>query len=390
MFDFGLFIVLLIALAFGWSLGKYGEPRIFKWRCPNSDDYFKGLNYLINDQADVAVESFIEQLEVTPKTLEMHLSIGSILRRKGELDRAIRIHQNLINSQSLGDKEICLAQIELARDFYASGILDRAENILLDLSGRSELFRIDAQLLLISVYRDERSWHKAINIGNALRKQFSSGKEVATVQQQQKLSKALAHFCCELAEEALIESTTIDVQDFIAKALAYDSGCVRANLLAAKAAILAGNESKAKRYLLDVALQDESFFSEAVDVLATFSVDAETLQSVTNIQYKTPSHSGLMYMISANKQLFGDEQAEQVLKNELVSNPSFSGLNQYLELKSTTINDETNDLVKAVLQRLHPIRVNYECLHCGFRGSQMHWLCPSCKQWGEIRQRYGL
>jgi lipopolysaccharide biosynthesis regulator YciM len=165
---------------------------------------------------------------------------------------------------------------------------------------------------------------------------------------------------------------------------------VRANLLAAKAAILAGNEFKAKRYLLDVALQDESFFSEAVDVWLTFSVDAETLQSIAKIQCKTPSHSGLMYMISANKQLFGDEQAEQVVKNELVSNPSFSGLNQYLELKSSTLNDETNDLLKVVLERLHPIRANYECLHCGFRGSQMHWLCPSCKQWGEIRQRYGL
>ena len=129
-----LYVVLVLALAIGWWLGKYGLPNLpFSWQRPRSHQYLKGFTYLINEQSDAAVDSFLSQLDVNPKTLEMHIAIGSMLRRKGELERAIRIHQNLLESATLSDAELSLAQLELARDFYSAGILDRVENILSDM-----------------------------------------------------------------------------------------------------------------------------------------------------------------------------------------------------------------------------------------------------------------
>lgn len=390
MFDFALFGILLVALAFGWSLGKYGPPRIFLGRKASSEDYLKGLTYLINEQSDVAVEGFIDQLEVTPQTLEMHLSIGGILRRKGEFDRAVRIHQNLIDSRSLGEREINIAQLELARDFYSAGILDRAETILLDLIDRSLLLRADSQQLLLVVYQDERSWLKAINIASQLRKQYALEKDARSSLQQLKVTKALAHFSCEIAEEKLTDGALIDAQTWVDKAINYDMNCVRANLLEAKLAILNHNESKAKKSLLAVAKQDSSLFSEAAEQLATLSFDDDTLKNVAAIQKLTPSFSGFMYVVAANQQLYGISQAEQFVRQELASHPSLIGLSTYLQLRPNSFEDDTGSVFKTVLQGLLQRRSRYYCLHCGFRGIQMHWLCPSCKQWGEIRQRYGL
>jgi len=392
MFDLALFVTLFVALAFGWALGKFGTPRrINFWRRPRSEAYLKGLTYLINEQSDAAVDSFISQLDVSPKTLEMHLSIGSLLRRKGEIDRAIRIHQHLIDSSALGEREVSIAQLELARDFYSAGILDRAESILCDLVGRSSLLREDAQKLLLSVYRDERSWSKALAVATDLRKQQASKKDGESVRQQVVMTKIIAHFCCELAEESIADGEFDSAYNYIGRALKYDSDCVRATLLKARLLGVEGEEQRAKTLLLGVAHQDSSLFSEAAEELLNLSMDVQTLQKVTQLHQESASYSGLLYLVEANRELNGQAVLSELIKQELDLRPSLIGLNLYLDVTSQASESSvSHEVVRAVLNGLSQRRARYICHHCGFHGNQMHWLCPSCKQWGEIRQRYGL
>jgi len=381
-----LYVVLVLALAIGWWLGKYGLPNLpFSWQRPRSHQYLKGFTYLINEQSDAAVDSFLSQLDVNPKTLEMHIAIGSMLRRKGELERAIRIHQNLLESATLSDAELSLAQLELARDFYSAGILDRVENILSDMVNRDSLYRQEALHLLLDVYRDLQQWQDALDTANILRRLLSSAEEIKG------LSDAMAHYCCQLAEEAIEQSHDADGEKCLAKAFSYDANCVRASILKARLIRKTAGEAQAKQQLLCVADQDVSLFSESVVELELLSFEQETLQAVDRVHQHQPSQSSFIYLYKAISALQDEAAAQQFLLREVSARPSLTALDTYLERQPVEkTNAEVRGVVRHTLQAMLARRDRYVCRNCGFRGNQMHWLCPKCKRWGEIRQRYGL
>lgn len=381
-----MFVALLLALAIGWWLGRYGLPRFsHPWIRPRSQQYLKGFTYLINEQSDAAVDSFLAQLDVNPKTLEMHIAIGTMLRRKGELDRAIRVHQNLLESRSLNASELSLAQLELARDFYSAGILDRVEGILCDMINGGTRYKEEALHLLLDVYRDLQQWQDALDTANTLRKVSPSAAAIKG------LSEAMGHYCCQLAEESLEKDNTNEAERHIANALSYDPGCARATILAASIAVGVEGEAVAKRALYKVADQDVSLFSEAVKVLERLPVDETSLHVVQQAHQRYPSQSAFLYLYQATDTLQGEAASQQLLLDEVSTHPSLTALDTYLARQPVEkTNAEVRGVVRHTLQSILSRRDRYLCRHCGFRGSQLHWLCPKCKRWGEIRQRYGL
>lgn len=381
-----LYALLVLALGIGWWLGKYGWPHwSMPWRRPRTKQYLKGLTYLINEQSDAAVDSFLAQLDVNPKTLEMHIAIGSMLRRKGELDRAIRIHQNILESGSLNTKEMSLAQLELARDFYSAGILDRVETILLDMIQRGARYQIEAHNLLLNVYRDLQQWQDALDTAVTLRRLSISATEL------KKLSEAMGHYCCELALEAIEQHQIRLAESHLQQALLYHPSCVRATIMAATLAEGIEGVEAAKQRLYKIVEQDVSLFSEAINVLATMEVDEATIQVVRSAHQLHPSLSAFQYLYAATCSQAGEEAAQQFLLEEVSTRPSITALDRYLEHQPLNkTNQDVRGIVRHTLQRILTRRDRYVCRHCGFRGSHMHWLCPKCKRWGEIRQRYGL
>lgn len=381
-----LYFVLLLALAIGWWLGRHGLPTwSLSWRRPRTKQYLKGLTYLINEQSDAAVDTFLAQLDVTPKTLEMHIAIGSMLRRKGELDRAIRVHQNILESQALSAKELSLAQLELARDFYGAGILDRVETILLDMVQQGSRYQVEAHQLLLKVYRDLQQWQDALDCAVTLRRLMSSASDI------KELSEAMGHYCCELALEAIEAKQLQRAEKHLDDALTYDPNCVRATILAATLAT--GNEGivSAKQRLFKIVEQDISLFSEAINVLATMPVDDEALHIIEQAHHQYPSLSAFKYVLAATQARGSEQAVQQFLQGEVSARPSITALDCYLAFQPVDkTNQEVRGVVRQTLKSIMSRRDRYACRYCGFRGRQMHWLCPKCKRWGEIRQRYGL
>ncbi|MDH5617763.1 MAG: hypothetical protein OEZ11_03910, partial [Gammaproteobacteria bacterium] len=183
----GLFLLLAAA---GWVIGRFGERDDEDPPPPLNIDYLKGLNFLLNEQTDQAVEHFLRMVRVDDRTIETHFALGSLFRRRGEVDRAIRIHQNIIARPDLASEQRDQALYSLAKDYLAAGLLDRAEKLFVRLSEGSR-FQVQASEALCRIYEQERDWDKAIDAGKRL--EVLGGRSLAL---------QIAHYYCELAEAA--------------------------------------------------------------------------------------------------------------------------------------------------------------------------------------------
>ena len=170
----GLFLLLAAA---GWALGRFGERDEVEGAAPPLNiDYLKGLNFLLNEQTDQALEHFMKMVRVDDKTIETHFALGSLFRRRGEVDRAIRIHQNIIARPDLPAEQRDQAYASLAKDYLRAGLLDRAENMFVRLAEGSR-FQVEALEQLCRIYEQEKEWQKAIDAGQRL--EVLSGKSLA-------------------------------------------------------------------------------------------------------------------------------------------------------------------------------------------------------------------
>lgn len=192
-----LFLLLPLAAFSGWYIARRGSERSSGARVSElSTNYFRGLNYLLNEQQDKAIEVFLKLADINSNTVETHLALGNLFRRRGEVDRAIRVHQNLIARPNLEDSEKTVALLELGEDYMRAGLLDRAEILFTDLVAMNALAP-PALKHLISIYQHERDWRKAIE--QACRLEEVSGESQGTI---------IAQFYCELAEQAFAQGDT--------------------------------------------------------------------------------------------------------------------------------------------------------------------------------------
>ncbi len=380
-----LLLLLPLAAASGWLAAKRSERSRERNLHAQGPAYFKGLNYLLNEQPDKAIDVFIQMLEVDSDTVETHLALGNLFRRRGEVERAIRIHQNLIARPALSRDHRAQALLELGQDYLRAGLLDRAENLFEELA-ESSLYQQQALRNLLVIYEREKEWEKCLQVSDRL--------ESLTGEQ---LLKERAHYHCELAEKARGIKDFALASKHLKKAQALDRACVRASILLGEMEQDAGDHRAAIRAFQRVAQQDPAYMSEILSALVNsykqLDRGSELREYLEQVYKRNQGYSEALAMTEIIREREGDEAAVSFLTGHLQEHPNLEGLERLLKLPlkgdmgaATEILNMLRELMKKLLEEQHA----YQCLSCGFSAKAMHWQCPSCHTWSSIKPAHAL
>jgi len=383
-----LWLLLPVAALSGWWIGRR-TPRSQRAPLPCQDintEYFRGLNFLLNEQPDKAIEVFIRMVEVDNETVETHLALGNLFRRRGEVDRAIRIHQNLIARPTLDMEQRGLALLELGQDYMRAGLLDRAEGILREVDEKYPAHSVRALRLLLEIYQQEKEWESAIEIARRLEKATRASRR-----------SEIAQFECELAEAAIAEGDPGRAQQHVKLALAADRDCARATMLSGRLLLESGHVRQALRTLRRIGDQDPMLIPEALPMIRdAFERLGDRKGYADYLDALVEKGAGISVVLERASQLRhdeGDEAAKAYLADHLARRPTLRGLACMVELDlglSDGENRENLELLKRFMQQLLEKKPRYRCRHCGFEGQNMHWRCPSCKKWDTVRPVQGV
>jgi lipopolysaccharide biosynthesis regulator YciM len=376
--DFDLWWLLPIPAVFfalGWIAARIDIKHLLRESRALPLTYFRGLNFLLNEQPDKAIESFIEVVKVDPQTIDLHFALGSLFRRQGEIDRAIRMHQNLLDRADLPADKRTMATYELAQDFHRAGLLDRAEELFTKLNG--SVFEHPALGYLISIYETEKDWAKAIAATRRM-------EEIA----KQPYFKEIAQYHCELAQAALLKADYAKAAADLDAAFAAYRGCARGTLLAGDAQAQQGRPAEAIAAWQKIESQNPAFLSLVAERLADAyrrtGQPEQGLRVLKSYQAQTPSLDILNTVFALTLAQEGPAAAGALIKDELARNPTLLGLDRLLEAQLLAAPAERRhdlELVKQLVGQ-HIKRLGmYKCEHCGFRAKQYYWRCPGCGKW---------
>lgn len=374
-------LLIPAAAAIGWLAGRRGGEIKGGARVSRlSNTYFRGLNYLLNEQQDKAIEIFLQIAEVDKDTVETQFALGHLFRRRGEVDRAIRLHQSLVARNGLSEEQKTRAVLALGEDYMRAGLLDRAETLFTDLV-QMGVHAPQALRQLIAIYQAERDWHKAIE--HALRYEQTSGEP---------MGKVIAHFHCELAEKARLENRNDKARERIADAYSTDSHCVRAGVIEGRLELSEGNDAAAIRAFERVARHDIDYLPEIMaPLLACYERRGELARARGFLQEMIEHYPGISPVLALAQMIQRDEDvgaAQQFLARQLQQRPSVRGEAAFIDLSlENPANDADESLrtLKQITDQLVVRTNSYRCQRCGFGARAHHWQCPSCKQWGTIK-----
>lgn len=379
-------VLLFIAVVSGWLLGRRSvQSEKDKTRIALHPDYFKGLNYVLNEQPDKAIEVFVKMLEVDSETVETHLALGNLFRRRGEVDRAIRIHQNLIARPSLENEQRAMALLELGMDYMRSGLLDRAESLFNELIEMG-VYRKQAYRELLEIYQQEKDWEKAI----------STARKLENVSAES-LAHVIAQFYCEQASDFLKDGKETQFREQIKKALNNDPDCVRASIMTGEQEWSSGNVEKALKAYSKVESQDIDFIPVVImpmhECYQKLNRLDEFVGFLQNITEQTGSITGLLTLVRLIAARDGHEEATKFITAELKKRPSVRGVDRLLEFVLHNTDGETRDsimTIKDLTGELLKDRSAYRCSQCGYEAKILHWQCPGCKNWSSVKPIYGI
>lgn len=380
------FLLLPVAATCGWWMGRHHshkETTVLPTLQLHSD-YFKGLNYLINDQPDKAVDIFIKLLSVDGDTVETHLALGSLFRRRGEVDRAIRVHQNLIARPQLEKSHRLQALSELGQDYLRAGVLDRAERLFLELVDAGEENQSSLRFLL-HIYQQEKEWDKAISVAQKLK---TLGEPMSSV---------IAQYNCELAEKELQKNNIISALDYIKKATSSDAECVRANLIRAQLEMKRGDDRKAIICYQRAIAQDAAYVSEMVqplmDCYIRLNKEEEGIDFLKSILVQHSSANLALIIADYFRKKHDDKTAIEFIAHQIRQYPSLRGLAYLVNIYLVNALGDTREklmILDNFIQKLVSDKPAYRCTQCGFSGKNIYWLCPSCHHWNTVRPIQGL
>jgi len=374
-----LWLLLPLAAASGWWAARRDAQRKTKEKSPFPTGYYRGVNYLLNEQPDKAIELFTRMLEVNTETVETHLALGSLFRRRGEVERAIRIHQNLMARPALAQEYRTLALYELAQDYFKAGLLDRAEGLFLELCESREHAEASLRSLL-QIYEQEKDWSRAISIAQRLLHYANEPTRVL-----------LAQYHCELAEQQLHSGLQRDADDTLARAMQYDPRCVRVRLLNGRLFQARGAMQKAINEWQSIEHQNPVFMEEIVEELAdTFhriNDDAGLEQYLSGLFSRHPGERTLLVLADVMSRRGASQEASQLVRNYLRDHASTALLAWLMSQpvssgRPALVQDE---VISTALERMSDTRRVYQCERCGYRGTTLHWQCPACQSWSLTR-----
>jgi lipopolysaccharide biosynthesis regulator YciM len=383
MLEILLVFLLPVAAWAGWQSARisarHGEKRRSRQL---SNRYFQGLNYLLNEQPDKAIRLFTQLAEVNRDTVETHLALGSLFRRRGEVDRAIRLHQNIISKRNLDEQQRTMALLELGEDYMRAGLFDRAEKLFSELVERN-IQAPSALRNLLDIYQQEKEWDRALDIARRLEKS-----------DPQPLGASMSHFCCELADAALKAGETEVARKHLGLAKRYDPESVRAEMIAARIATISGDHAGAMECYERIAELDDDYLHEIIAPYFESAAQCDRLPHARSRLADWAEHYDgvgvLLRQATFVEQEQGGAAAAEYLGGNLLQRPSVRGLKRLLELRDEAPPGVIEQVLESIADGLLKSQSVYRCSHCGFSGQQHHWQCPSCKQWGTTRVIRGV
>ncbi len=377
---FWLFLLLPVAALSGWVIGRRGGERHSDSQVSRlSTTYFRGLNYLLNEQPDKAIELFLHIAELDKDTFETQVALGHLFRRRGEVDRAIRLHQGLVQRSDLNDQQKVQALLALGEDYMRSGLLDRAETVFTDLA-KIDQRAPQALKHLIGIYQSERDWPKAIE--NASRYETVTGEP---------MGKLIGQFECELADRLRASGDADGARAAIARAYAADSNSVRAGMLEGRIELDAGNDAAAIRAFERAARHDSDYLPEILPaLLPAYDRVGDQPGARRFLSEMSEHYRGISPVLALTKLVEAEDgvpAARNYLAQQLKDRPSVRGEAALIDLTLAEGDDEVRTLtdLKHITDQLLVRNPSYRCNRCGFGARSHHWQCPSCKEWGTIK-----
>lgn len=364
-----------VFFALGWIAARVDIRHVIAESRSLPSGYFKGLNFLLNDQPDKAIDAFIEILKLDPETVELHFALGNLFRRRGETERAIRVHQNLLARADLDAENKSHARYELGRDYLKAGLLDRAEETFHLLADSQ--YAAQAGRALLEIYQREKEWPRAIAAAEALQQSGAGGRQ-----------KEIAQFYCELAQDELVHTHPDAAMAMLDKALAADRNNVRATILTGDVLQSKGDTEGALLAWRRVEHQSVPHVALVAQRLMDGYRKVGRAQEGVNLLKaylaEAPSIDLLEVVFKAVLELYGVAAANQLVSDELRRTPTLLGLDKLLEARLMSAPPEVRpdlsvvqNLVHSYTQRL----ARYRCSHCGFKARQFYWQCPGCNHW---------
>ena len=380
-----LLVLLFLAVGAGWVLGRGAAGRDASDEAAPPSQYYLGLNFLLDGEQESALKAFSEALAVNAETFETHITFGSLLRKRGEVDNAIKIHQSLLSRSRLPDVQKNQAHLELAKDFIAAGLLDRAEQLLKDLIELSEDHRVDAKVLLVEVFEASRDWDQAYKLTESqlLEANDNNGQEATVIKAHAKLG----HYCCEAAEDKESAGDLEAARELAERALNWTEESVWPHIILARLDQQQDQPRRAYDRLITAARMSPERLPEFASQLIAVSdsvnarADLTPLLATLLTQREDPQ---LRVILADEHGARGDDaKALDIIKQGLNKKPSSRLLMQALTLLGEEV--ATPEIIEGA-KKLASRQSAYLCGVCGFHGPSFYWQCPGCKSWDTLHR----
>lgn len=373
-------LLLPVAAASGWYVARkyYTRKYLTDFANPLTQAYRRGLNYLLNEKTDKAIETVVRILEQDAEPLETHIALGNLFRRTGEVEKAIEIHQRLIQEPGLTEPQREKAKYELGLDYLKAGLFDRAESIFLALS-HNRIFAKAALQQLLQIYQQQKDWQNAIDCTRQLRQLI-----------RPRYGETAAHFYCELAEEAMSLHRLKDARDYLCKALLDDPDCVRASIAKGKLEMGNGEYRQALESLRQVEAQNPVYLPVVLPLIRQCwerQGNEETL--VSYLEYLHRDFGIITAAVERAERMrstHGIAAAIDYLLPIMEANPDPLAISRVLALLAEDRSLASRSLRRlcVLLQTMMANKTHFQCGQCGFSVSELYWRCPSCQYWGSI------
>ena len=368
-------LAIPLAFALGWLASRMDLRQWRREQRHSPKPYFKGLNLLLNEQQDKAIDAFIEAVQQDPQSSDLHFALGNLFRRRGEFERAVRVHEHLLHRADLPGAERQRAQHALAQDYMKAGLFDRAEAAYRALEGTP--FDTEARLALLGLYERSRDWKAAAETAARLERSGTGS-----------FAARIAHHWCELAQEADERGQPEEAAAALRRALEVAPHAPRAWVLAGRRAFKAGDAAAALEAWNELRLRHPaSFLLVAADYARAAQAAGQApaaLEALQSLQARQPSIDLLHAMAVLDADPARQRERTQAF---IATQPTLSAAQDLLQLPAGEWTDEAVQGVRqAVARAAKPLR-RYRCAACGFEAKQHFWQCPGCQSWDSYPPR---
>jgi len=380
-----VWLLLPVAAAAGWYAARRSgaaRPEAF-W--DYTSNFHQGLSELLNERQGMPVELFEHLSDTDRDTADTHLALGNLFRRRGDVERAILLHESLLEKNGLGAEVHAAARYELARDYDSAGLLDRSEKVFRELIDQGQ--RVDdAYESLLQLHERERDWVQAIRVAEELERKTRKGQP-----------SRMAHYYCELAVRAIESGYTDEAHNLLGQALENFSNCARANMMLADLALSQKDYETAIAHYERVEQQRSELMPEIIEkrfeAFLQAGNESHLRKFLGHIRQRRNAYSVVRAARGVIEKLDGAQEADRFFKDQILRRPSLKGLRDWardqLEISRPEEREKVG-VICAMLEQVVEDKPGYLCDNCGLHGNVMHWRCPSCGTWDSVNTIIGV